>query len=67
MAFAIYRRYRPRKISEIAGQESVSDVIQNAAKTGKLSHAYLFTAQRVRKNISARILAKLTNWKKRQR
>lgn len=68
MAFAIYRRYRPRKISEIAGQESVSDVIQNAAKTGKLSHAYLFYGPRgCGKTSVARILAKLANCEKRDK
>lgn len=66
MAFAMYRRYRPKKISEVAGQESVSDVIKNAAKTGKLSHAYLFYGPRgCGKTSVARILAKLANCEKR--
>jgi DNA polymerase-3 subunit gamma/tau len=67
MAFAMYRRYRPRKISEVAGQEPVSDVIKNAAKAGKLSHAYLFYGPRgCGKTSVARILAKLANCEKRK-
>ena len=66
MPFAMYRRYRPRKISEIAGQDSVVGVIKNAAKTGKLSHAYLFYGSRGSGKTSvARILAKLANCEKR--
>ncbi len=65
MAFAIYRRYRPRKISEIAGQDSIVHIIQNAAKTNKLSHAYLFYGPRgCGKTSVARILAKLANCEK---
>ena len=66
MVFSIYRRYRPRKISEIVGQDSISNVIQNAAKAGKLSHAYLFYGPRGSGKTSiARILAKLVNCEKR--
>jgi len=63
----MYRRYRPRKISEVAGQDSVSEIIKNAARTGKLSHAYLFYGPRGSGKTSvARILAKLANCDKRR-
>jgi len=66
MAFAIYRRFRPKKISELIGQESVSEVISNSAKNGKISHAYLFYGPRgCGKTSAARILAKLANCEKR--
>jgi len=63
----MYRRYRPTKISEVAGQDSVSEVIKNAAKTGRLAHAYLFYGPRgTGKTSVARILAKLANCEKRK-
>ncbi|MCK9187010.1 MAG: DNA polymerase III subunit gamma/tau [Candidatus Colwellbacteria bacterium] len=66
MAFAIYRRYRPQKLSDLVGQDSVSEVLRNAAKSGRLSHAYLFYGPRgCGKTSVARILAKLANCEKR--
>jgi DNA polymerase III subunit gamma/tau len=55
---ALYRKYRSKKLSEIVGQEYITRTLENAIKTGKLSHAYLFTGPRgVGKTSIARILA----------
>lgn len=58
MGQALYRKYRSKKLSEIVGQEHITRTLENALKTGKLSHAYLFTGPRgVGKTSIARILA----------
>ena len=62
MALAIYRKYRPKVLADIIGQDLVVEVLGNAAKTGKLSHAYLFSGPRgTGKTTAARILAKIAN------
>lgn len=58
MGQALYRKYRSKTLSEIVGQEHITRTLENALKTGKLSHAYLFTGPRgVGKTSIARILA----------
>lgn len=58
MGQALYRKYRSKNLSEIVGQEHITTTIGRALKTGKLSHAYLFTGPRgVGKTSIARILA----------
>lgn len=58
MGIALYRKYRSRSLSEVVGQEHVTTLLQNAIKTGKTAHAYLFTGPRgVGKTSIARILA----------
>lgn len=58
MSKALYRKYRSRKLSEIVGQEHITQTLDNAIKTDKISHAYLFTGPRgVGKTSIARILA----------
>ena len=55
---ALYRRYRPRSLSEVVGQAQITDVLSGAIKSGKLSHAYLFIGPRgTGKTSVARILA----------
>jgi DNA polymerase III subunit gamma/tau len=55
---ALYRKYRSKKLSEIVGQEHITSTLERALKTGKISHAYLFTGPRgVGKTSIARILA----------
>ncbi len=58
MGQALYRKYRSKKLSEVVGQEHITNTLQNALKSGKISHAYLFTGPRgVGKTSVARILA----------
>lgn len=58
MGQALYRKYRSKKLSEIVGQEHITDTLNEALKQGRISHAYLFTGPRgVGKTSIARILA----------
>jgi DNA polymerase III subunit gamma/tau len=58
MGQALYRKYRSKKLSEIVGQEHITDTLNQALKQGRISHAYLFTGLRgVGKTSIARILA----------
>ncbi|OGZ45800.1 MAG: DNA polymerase III, subunit gamma and tau [Candidatus Ryanbacteria bacterium RIFCSPHIGHO2_01_FULL_48_27] len=58
----LYRKYRPKSFSEIAGQEHIMRVLQNALKLGRIAHAYLFAGPRgTGKTTIARLLAKSVN------
>ena len=58
MSQALYRTYRSKTLDEVVGQKPVTTALNNALKSGKLSHAYLFTGPRgVGKTSIARILA----------
>ena len=58
MGQALYRKYRSKSLDEIVGQEHITDTLRRAIKSGKVSHAYLFTGPRgVGKTSIARILA----------
>ena len=55
---ALYRKYRPRTLSEVIGQDQVIKPLSSALKAGKISHSYLFTGPRgCGKTSVARILA----------
>ncbi|MDA1278889.1 MAG: DNA polymerase III subunit gamma/tau [Chloroflexi bacterium] len=57
-----YRKWRPTRFDEVAGQEHVTKTLKRAITTGRISHAYLFTGPRgVGKTSTARILAKALN------
>lgn len=59
---ALYRAYRPRKFSEVVGQEHIIKTLQNAIKLNKVAHAYLFCGPRgTGKTTFAKILAKAMN------
>ncbi|HVV26049.1 MAG TPA: DNA polymerase III subunit gamma/tau [Candidatus Saccharimonadales bacterium] len=58
MGQALYRKHRPKKLSEVVGQEHITKTLSEALKQGRISHAYLFTGPRgVGKTSIARILA----------
>ncbi|MFA5481713.1 MAG: DNA polymerase III subunit gamma/tau, partial [Bacilli bacterium] len=59
---ALYRTYRPRTFSEVAGQKHIVRTIENALKNNKIAHAYLFCGPRgTGKTSMAKLLAKALN------
>ena len=55
---ALYRKYRPKSLSDVIGQDQVTKVLANSLKQGKISHAYLFIGPRgTGKTSVARIFA----------
>lgn len=59
---ALYRKYRPTKISDVIGQNQVTKPLASALKSGKFSHSYLFTGPRgCGKTSVARIFAHEVN------
>jgi DNA polymerase-3 subunit gamma/tau len=59
---ALARKWRPKRFSELVGQEHVLRALVNALGSGRVHHAFLFTGTRgVGKTTIARILAKCLN------
>ena len=68
MALAIYRKYRPKTFEGVLGQESVTEILKNAASLNRLAHAYLFYGPRgCGKTTTARLIAKIANCETRQK
>jgi len=61
-SLALYRKYRPATFAEVKGQDHVTGPLRQALRTGRVSHAYLFSGPRgCGKTSSARILARSLN------
>lgn len=59
------RKLRPRTFDEVVGQGYIVKALGNAARSGKIAHALLFTGPRgVGKTSTARIVAKAVNCEK---
>ena len=59
---SLYRKYRPQNFESLVGQDHVRTTLENALKSGRVNHAYLFTGPRgTGKTSAARILAKAVN------
>lgn len=62
MHITLYRKYRPSKFEEVAGETEIIKTIRSSLKSGKLAHAYLFTGPRgCGKTTVARLIAKGVN------
>lgn len=62
MKKALYRKYRPKCLSEVVGQPQVTDILKKALFSDNFSHAYLFVGPRgCGKTSVARIFAHEVN------
>ncbi|MBR2053606.1 MAG: DNA polymerase III subunit gamma/tau [Clostridia bacterium] len=59
---ALYRVWRPRKFSDMVGQESIVRTLTNQVSAGRIAHAYLFCGSRgTGKTSAAKIMARAIN------
>lgn len=66
MSLALYRKYRPKTLEDLLGQESTVEILKNSARLNRFAHAYLFYGSRgTGKTSTARLIAKLLNCEKR--
>lgn len=58
----LYRKYRPQLFSDVVGQNHITETLLKEVRSGKVSHAYLFTGSRgTGKTTCAKILSKAVN------
>ncbi len=59
---SLYRKYRPKKFSEVVGQDIVIKILKNSIKNNKIGHAYIFSGPRgTGKTSVAKIFSKAVN------
>jgi len=59
---SLYRTYRPHSFETVVGQRHIIQTLQNALRTNKMSHAYLFCGPRgTGKTTVAKLVAKSVN------
>ncbi|AXF56559.1 DNA polymerase III subunit gamma/tau [Salicibibacter kimchii] len=59
---ALYRVWRPQRLEDVAGQNHITQTLQNALRQQKFAHAYLFSGPRgTGKTSAAKIVAKAVN------
>lgn len=58
----LYRKWRPKSFDDVVGQPHITETLKNEIKTGRLSHAYIFTGTRgTGKTSTAKILSRAVN------
>ena len=56
------RKYRPKKLSDLIGQDEIRTILKGALRLNRLAHAYLLSGTRgVGKTTLARIISKVVN------
>ena len=59
---ALYRKYRPKTLDDVYGQDTIVKIIKNSIINNQISHAYLFAGPRgTGKTSIAKIFAKIIN------
>ena len=59
---ALYRKYRPKTLDDVYGQDVIVKIIKNSILNNKINHAYLFAGPRgTGKTSIAKIFAKIIN------
>ncbi len=62
MSEVFYRKWRPKSLGEVVGQEAITKTLKQAVAQERIAHAYLFCGTRgTGKTSTARILAKAVN------
>lgn len=58
----LYRKWRPEGFTDVIGQPHVTETLKNEIRSGRISHAYLFTGSRgTGKTTCAKILSRAVN------
>lgn len=59
---SLYRKYRPKKFSDVVGQDIVVKILRNSIIENKIGHAYIFAGPRgIGKTSIAKIFSKAVN------
>lgn len=59
---ALYRKYRPKTLEDVIGQDVIIQILKNAVQNNKICHAYMFSGPRgIGKTSIAKLVAKTVN------